>query len=111
MSKLYRHSDIIARNCYQGIDSETEQEKRLKPLNIWNQMAQSSKNMSTIVPTIKDNRLFAVDVHREVADKEAGMSWSTRIIHHFSIFSYSCCHYIFWNLKLQLKGDFVFTNS
>lgn len=27
MSKLYRHSDIIARNCYQGIDTETEQEK------------------------------------------------------------------------------------
>ena len=40
--------------------------------------------MSTIVPTIKDNRLFAVDVHREVADKETGISWSTRIIHHFS---------------------------
>ena len=33
-------------------------------------MVQSSETMSTIVPTIKDNRLFAVDVHREVADKE-----------------------------------------
>ena len=33
-------------------------------------MVQSSETMSTIVPTKKDNRLFAVDVHREVADKE-----------------------------------------
>ena len=69
MNTLYRHSDIISRNRFKESTHKRNKKKDWSNEYLESNGAVLEKHVY-YCSNAKDNRLFAVDVHREVADKE-----------------------------------------
>ena len=69
MNTLYRHSDIISRNRFKE-STHKRNKKKTEAIEYLESNSAVLGNYVYYCSNAKDNRLFAVDVHREVADKE-----------------------------------------